>query len=95
VKRRGDGACFFRRGRGLNGSTATGNRKELRHSNMMDRDGKMGEKNVGQGRAGGQETCWSNLFRMRTVAGRSLEPMVSISQTEKRRILEGHNVNFW
>jgi hypothetical protein len=72
VKRRGDGA-FFRRGRGLNGSTATGNIKELRHSSMMVRDGKMGEKNVGQGRAGGQKTCWSHLFRMKTVAGRSLE----------------------
>jgi hypothetical protein len=51
-------------GRGLNYSTATGNRKELRHSNMVDRDGKMGEKKARQRRAGGKETCWSHLFHM-------------------------------
>lgn len=78
---------FLRRGRGLNYSTATGNRKELRHSNMMERDDKMGEKNVRHRRAGGKETCWSHLFLTRTVAARGIDPLLSIGQTVKRRNL--------
>jgi hypothetical protein len=58
INRRADGACFFAGEGGLIYSTKTGNRKELGHSNIMDRDGKMGEKNVRPRRAGESETCW-------------------------------------
>jgi hypothetical protein len=63
---------LLRRGRGLDYSAATGNRKELRHSDMMDGDGKMGERNVRESSAGRMETCWSHLIHMRTVAARGL-----------------------
>ena len=48
MKSRGDGACLFAGEGGLNYRTETGIRKELRHGNMMDRDIKMGQKNVRQ-----------------------------------------------
>lgn len=86
---------FLRRGRRLNYSTASGNRKELRYSNMMDRDGKMGEKNVRQRLTGGKETCWSHLFRMRTVPARDIALLLSIGQTVKRRTLECPIMKFW
>ena len=44
VYRSGDRACFFAGGRGMNYRTVTGNRKELRYSNMMDGNGKMEEE---------------------------------------------------
>lgn len=85
---------FLRKGRGMNYSTVTGNRKELRYSNMMDGNCKMEEKTVRQRKAGGKKTCWCHLFHVRTVAVRSLEPLVSISQNGKRRIRRCHNMKF-
>ena len=95
VYKRGDGACFLARVRGRNYSASTGYRKELRYSNMMDRNGKMEQENVRQRKAGGKDTCWFHLFHMRTVSARSLEPFVSISQNVNFRILERHSMKFW
>jgi hypothetical protein len=45
---------LHRRGRGLKYSISAGNRKELRHSNMMGGDGKIGGRNLTERRAGGR-----------------------------------------
>jgi len=61
---------------------------------MMDRDGKIGEKNVRQRRTGREEACWSHLFHMMTVPASVIDPLVSIVQTVKRCFLEGHIMKF-
>ena len=60
--RRENGACCSEGERGSITVLRQGNRKELRHRNMMDRYDKMGDRNVRERRVRGKETRWSHLF---------------------------------